>query len=887
MSSFSSSSSSSSPPSLASPPPPPAPPPAVYPPFLDPSLSVRRPTRVVMHVDMDCFYASVESQRFPHFLDHALGVIQNGTLCVTTNYRCRVRGLPKMGAPADFASLCPSMRFAGSDMVRYRAASRQWHRVFTSFTGVTVMKRSIDEAYLDLTAVVRQRIRQRGLLTPVPHSDPESLRLIAQRRHEAADCAWREEEAKLQQRFGSIAPHLLESSGTITAAVRASKSTDPISQLREQQRQAITGGGMEDYRRGKMRLDPALEGRTEEELAAIGTALHPVHFCRAQKAQTAAMELQPNSDDSRRRVRGTPGFKWAPWVGEVFLSGEEEEAKEDAAAAEEELQVKDATVDAAETGEEAAVDEDTQDITTLHAALSSSSLRPPPVDFSLEDPESPSDDYLLCVGSQLAFEIRQRLFLQMGLTTSAGIAPNPMLAKLASSLHKPNQQSVVRRSIVQSFLAPIKLSKVSGFGPKASERVAAAGVCFVSDVQRRSYASLVSEFGSRFGSWLWSIGQGEDETPVEETGPPKSIGQSKRQRTSTEDEKLNLLYWLASKLYERIDEDELYYARFPSSLALGWINIGTWDIISRRVSIPYLREKTDPVQFMYEQSIALLKEHVPAAATLRCLSLTASNFIPLPSAKNISSYFKQTAEGAEAEERKDSRAEDGSSSSAAVSVPLTANPYVGPSFTARYKEAKQKVKKKSGKSPAASLLARPGKERTIDTFTTLVERRTDRQAEQAELSLDAEDDIAELFGQAEDSSQSMLPQPPPSPSLPPLERPTAAAAAASSPQAAAAPQPVASAPPAVYPCSVCGQPVLETARAEHEDYHYALSLQSAVRSADRKQREEEDEKRRHDRLSKKTKAAAALRPSPAASQRGQHAAGQGKKISAFFPMKDS
>ena len=678
-----------------------------------------------MHVDMDCFYAQVESQRHPHFLHQPLGVIQNGTLCVTTNYHCRGRGLPKMGAPADFAALCPAMRFAGSDMVRYRRASREWHRSFCRWKGVVVMKRSIDEAYLDLTAAVRQRIKDRQLLTPLPHSSPAELDQLANQRHARAIAAYRADEAALIARYGPLEPHLLESSGTIKAAVRASKSTDPITQLREQQR----GGGVnwEENSRKGMTIDEKVKAMSEEEIVAMLERLHPTDYCRAQKKQVKPVLLVRLDEAEARKaeVASVEGLRWRPWVGEVLLSGEDGGGEHVTVAVSEHL----------EEEEEHEADNDDETLTsppsltsapplaTLspHVAPATSSPTsaltapptslPPPTDFSLEDSLNPSDDYLLCVGSQLAYEIRSSLFYQMGLTTSAGIAPNMMLAKLASSHNKPNQQSIVRRSIARDFIAPFKLSKISGFGPKANERVLSAGVVTVSQVQARSYASLVLEFGEKFGSWLYAIGQAEDETLVEVTGPPKSIGQSKRQKTQTEDERLNLLYWLASKLYERIEEDETEYHRFPTTLALGFINMGTWQIQSRRQSLAYLREKTDPVQVMYEMAIQLLKDNVPAGIPLRCLSLNVSNFVPLPSAKTISSYFSK---GAVCEEKRDESKE--AAAAVVESVPLTAHPTIGPSFTFQLQRGESESERESRRAGrrVVSLFMKKEKVRRID-----------------------------------------------------------------------------------------------------------------------------------------------------------------------------
>ena len=73
-------------------------------------------TRVVMHCDMDSFYAQVERERFPHWRHDAIAVVQNGSLCVTTNYHSRARGVPKTAHVDVVHAACPSIRFAGSNM---------------------------------------------------------------------------------------------------------------------------------------------------------------------------------------------------------------------------------------------------------------------------------------------------------------------------------------------------------------------------------------------------------------------------------------------------------------------------------------------------------------------------------------------------------------------------------------------------------------------------------------------------------------------------------------------------------------------------------------------------------------------------------------------------
>lgn len=69
---------------------------------------------------------------------------------------------------------------------------------------------------------------------------------------------------------------------------------------------------------------------------------------------------------------------------------------------------------------------------------------------------------LLQVGSQVAAEVRQIIARELGFRTSAGIACNKLLAKLASGLHKPNDQTVLPPPLAAAFVAPLPLRSLPG-----------------------------------------------------------------------------------------------------------------------------------------------------------------------------------------------------------------------------------------------------------------------------------------------------------------------------------------------------------------------------------------------------------------------------------------
>ena len=564
-----------------------------------------------------------------------------GLYCITTNYRVRALGLPKTGEARLYAPVCPSMAFVPASMARYRAASRRWLRVFQSFPGVVVQKRGIDEAYIDVTEAVRARIRKGPPRSIQPHPDPASLLTLAARRHAAAEAKWRAEEAALLSSPSPPSADLLESSGSLRAGLEGSLSSDPITQWRE-------NGTGERYKGGQMgkkevKLDEKVKAMTEEEIEAMCTRLHPLDHCRASVGQMQAIE--PVAGGEGREQGKVDGMHHLPWVGQVLMAGDGEPGCWEGANGSDE-----------ESSADEADNEPSLSSFTLPAAhppppaqrpppppLTPAVVDPPPIDFSLEDPEHPSDDHLLMVGSQLAFELRLSLFLQTGLTTSAGIALNPMLAKLASSLHKPNQQSIVRAPITRAFIAPFKLSKVSGFGPKAVAAAASHHLHTIADIQARSYAELAEAMGGAMARRLWAIAEGEDGTVVEATGPPKSINQSKRMPTVTGGERRRMVRWLAERVWERVVEDVGEYGRWPTLLVVAWVEKWGTGTVSRRVGLPGLegRRGEEVVELLYALGLGVVERHVKEGVRLASMALQVERFVPR-AATPISTFLTST-----------------------------------------------------------------------------------------------------------------------------------------------------------------------------------------------------------------------------------------------------
>ncbi|MBE9608238.1 DNA polymerase IV [Chitinilyticum piscinae] len=129
-----------------------------------------------------------------------------------------------------------------------------------------------------------------------------------------------------------------------------------------------------------------------------------------------------------------------------------------------------------------------------------------------------------CQGSAtlMAQEIRARIASEVGITASAGIAPNKLLAKIASDWNKPDGQFVITPDGIDAFMPSLPIAKLWGIGKVTAARLARHGLILCGDAQRWPLASLEHHFG-RLGSSLYRQCRGIDDRPVETEWQRKSL----------------------------------------------------------------------------------------------------------------------------------------------------------------------------------------------------------------------------------------------------------------------------------------------------------------------------------------------------------------------------
>lgn len=126
-------------------------------------------------------------------------------------------------------------------------------------------------------------------------------------------------------------------------------------------------------------------------------------------------------------------------------------------------------------------------------------------------------------GRSLARLIQKSIFDATGLTCSIGVAPNKLIAKMASELDKPRGISIVMPDDLQALIWPLPCRKINGVGPKTDEKLQAQGIHTIGELAAREREGLIGHFGKSYGAWLHEAAWGRDERPVVTESEPVSL----------------------------------------------------------------------------------------------------------------------------------------------------------------------------------------------------------------------------------------------------------------------------------------------------------------------------------------------------------------------------
>ncbi len=133
--------------------------------------------------------------------------------------------------------------------------------------------------------------------------------------------------------------------------------------------------------------------------------------------------------------------------------------------------------------------------------------------------------------TEIASEIRQTIRTEFRLPASAGVAPNKLLAKIASDWNKPNGQFVIRPAQIDRFMEELPVRRLWGVGKRAEEKLTQMGCRTCRDLQEFPLRELEEAFG-KFGAELYRQCRGQDDREVQPTRIRKSLS---NERTFSEE----------------------------------------------------------------------------------------------------------------------------------------------------------------------------------------------------------------------------------------------------------------------------------------------------------------------------------------------------------------
>jgi DNA polymerase-4 len=171
-----------------------------------------------------------------------------------------------------------------------------------------------------------------------------------------------------------------------------------------------------------------------------------------------------------------------------------------------------------------------------------------------------------CYGSAtfIAREIRQKILAETGLTASAGIAPNKLLAKIASGWKKPNNQFTVSPNEIGPFMQELPVGKLFGVGKVTEKKMQDLGLRTCHDIQNAKLYFMTHHFG-RMGQHFYLAAFGIDHALVEPSRIRKSL--SVEQTFASDISHHEMLKSLIGPMMEELGERMQAHAQHAESKA--------------------------------------------------------------------------------------------------------------------------------------------------------------------------------------------------------------------------------------------------------------------------------------------------------------------------------
>ncbi len=221
--------------------------------------------------------------------------------------------------------------------------------------------------------------------------------------------------------------------------------------------------------------------------------------------------------------------------------------------------------------------------------------------------------------AKLAVAIKHDVLWNERLTCSIGIAPNKLVAKMASDFKKPEGLTIVREEDIKSFLAPLPVRKMLWIGKKTEQKLNKLGIRTIADLAAFDVSVLVEKFGvmgQRFHQWAHGIYTSE---VGNRKGMRKSIGHESTFATNTDN---------VNHVLERInDHCQRIHKRLVKNMVLFKtvtvkIRFENFQTFTRGKTLPFF---TNYLEELQNTARVLAQDYLQESRKIRLIGVRVSN----------------------------------------------------------------------------------------------------------------------------------------------------------------------------------------------------------------------------------------------------------------------
>jgi len=202
---------------------------------------------------------------------------------------------------------------------------------------------------------------------------------------------------------------------------------------------------------------------------------------------------------------------------------------------------------------------------------------------------------------EIAKEIKKEIKEVTGLTGSIGIAPNKLLAKIASDMNKPDGLTIILENDIAKILHPLPVRKLWGIGPKTEKYLKDMGIDTIGTLASLPLETLTDRFGPSYGDYLYRASKGIDDSSLITHWEPKSVS-----RETTFQKDVSNWQAIAKTLAELAREvvADMKESGFKARTVTVKVRFSDFETLTRAHS---LRQSTDSEEDIRKAAFACLK----------------------------------------------------------------------------------------------------------------------------------------------------------------------------------------------------------------------------------------------------------------------------------------